>query len=203
LEFWGAFSEHLHLFSRMENVACNLVRTLSELNAENLDALVIPGGESTTMALIAQSIPGFWDGLKRFCKRKPVWGTCAGLILLSEAAMNQKQGGQELLGVLPVRVKRNYFGAQTESFETTLQLPSSEAEGFPAVFIRAPVIDHVGEGVQVLANLDGDQEQHTVVAVRYGDVVATAFHPELTNNDWWHRYFAAVVRESKLRANIT
>jgi pyridoxal 5'-phosphate synthase pdxT subunit len=142
-------------------------------------------------------------------KRKPVWGTCAGLILLSETAENTQKGGQELIGGLDVRVRRNAFGRQIHSFTTELDLPflnegaSEPNEGgsrsFKAVFIRAPVVESIltpqegSEEVEVMAVLSphGDEGERRIVAVRQGQIFATSFHPELTEDDrihlWWLR----------------
>lgn len=162
LALQGGFSEHLvslrkaaaHLSasassSSIPNFDFLEVRTPDQLT--RCDALVIPGGESTTLSLVAAQ-SGLLEPLREFVKlnKKPTWGTCAGLILLSEQATATKRGGQELIGGLDVKVHRNHFGRQIESFVTNLDLPflSQDGQGksaapFPAVFIRAPVVDHV------------------------------------------------------------
>ncbi|KAI1857495.1 hypothetical protein JX265_011230 [Neoarthrinium moseri] len=152
LALQGGFSEHLHSLRRAaadlnRHVNCIEVRTPEQLSA--CDALVIPGGESTTLSLVAVQ-SNLLEPLREFVKvkRKPTWGTCAGLIFLSEEASSTKRGGQELVGGLDVRVHRNHFGRQRESFVTDLELAfleatpsSSKPPPFPAVFIRAPVVD--------------------------------------------------------------
>lgn len=150
---------------------------------------------------------------RRRVQKKPTWGTCAGLILLSEQANSTKKGGQELIGGLAVRVHRNHFGRQIESFQSDLELPfiplsssPTAAAAFPGVFIRAPVVEEVlSADVEVLAKLPGrvnkmqsgavsqaqlaDEEAGDVVAVRQGNVLGTSFHPELTKDarihTWW------------------
>ncbi|RKP11452.1 PdxT/SNO family [Piptocephalis cylindrospora] len=194
LALQGAFIEHVNILLAIPMVArAPLVRQLEDL--EDLDALIIPGGESTTIALIAQR-SGIWEALRDFGTRRPVWGTCAGLILLSEKAENTKKGGQELLGLLPITVLRNRFGSQTDSFETHLSVPVL-GQDFLALFIRAPVIESVreGEGVEVMAKLENGE----IVAVRKDDILGCAFHPELTGDRRWHQYFVGMAGEARER----
>jgi len=180
---------------------------------DNVASLIIPGGESTTMAKLAQ-YHNLFPALREFVKMgKPVWGTCAGLIFLANKAIGQKIGGQELIGGLDCTVHRNFFGSQIQSFETELSVPelaSKEGgpETFRGVFIRAPAILEVGPEVQVLVDytvpsnkvLDSNSavemqeeknwsEEKVIVAVRQGNLLATAFHPELTADTRWHSYF--------------
>lgn len=160
LALQGGFSEHLNSLrkaaARISTQSSSIpgfsfieVRTPEQL--ARCDALVIPGGESTTLSLVAAQ-SGLLDPLRQFVKvsKRPTWGTCAGLIFLSEQASATKRGGQELIGGLDVKVHRNHFGRQIESFVTNMELPflsrkgdGVEATTFPAVFIRAPVVDHV------------------------------------------------------------
>jgi len=152
LALQGAFSEHIqHLESASKQFTRHFrfleVRTPTQL--AECDALIIPGGESTTMSLVAARC-GMLEPLREYVKvlRKPVWGTCAGLILLAEAATRTKKGGQELIGGLDVRVNRNHFGRQVESFEADLDLGFLYGDGdqprpFHTVFIRAPVVEKV------------------------------------------------------------
>ncbi|BCR89191.1 pyridoxal 5'-phosphate synthase glutaminase subunit PdxT [Aspergillus chevalieri] len=167
LALQGAFVEHVHLLKKAAAGSSSgsqwefiEVRTPQEL--ERCDALILPGGESTTMSLVAER-SNLLEPLREFVKvhRKPAWGTCAGLILLSESANRTKKGGQELIGGLEVRVNRNHFGRQTESFQAPLDLPFLESEqtSFPAVFIRAPVVE------KIMYNQEGAQTgKETVVA---------------------------------------
>ncbi|KAI4868015.1 SNO glutamine amidotransferase [Hypoxylon rubiginosum] len=160
LALQGGFSEHLgslrkaaaYISSRSSSTPnLNFIEVRTPEQLARCDALVIPGGESTTLSLVAAQ-SGLLDPLREFVKvtKKPTWGTCAGLIFLSEQASATKRGGQELIGGLDVKVHRNHFGRQIESFVTDLELPflsqgedGKQVAPFPAVFIRAPVVDHV------------------------------------------------------------
>jgi len=160
------------------------------------------------MALVAEKW-GLIPALQSFAaEHRPIWGTCAGLIFLANRATGQKEGGQALLGGLDCMVHRNFFGAQINSFETQLPAPAClPADGahegpFRAVFIRAPAITEVGDGVQVLAEYELSPEERAaqgrdsvIVAVRSGCLMATAFHPELTDDARWHALFVEMVRE--------
>ncbi|KAL6693969.1 SNO glutamine amidotransferase [Trichoderma pleuroticola] len=219
LALQGGFAEHIELlnraaagiFSQDFTFEAIEVRTVGEL--ARCDALVIPGGESTTISFVAQQ-SGLLEPLRDFVKvqKKPVWGTCAGLILLCDEANGTKKGGQALIGGLSVRVHRNHFGRQMESFATPVDLPFLAGEGspdqFPGIFIRAPVVEEVlphGDGpeVEVLARLANRVERAKaglslavtkgdagdIIAVRQGSIMGTSFHPELTNDarihSWW------------------
>ena len=200
LALQGAFAEHCKMLRQL-GATVTEVRRPDQLR--DLDGLVIPGGESTTMGLVAQRW-GLVEPLRAWVGAgKPTFGTCAGMILLAERATNQKLGGQPLIGGLDVTVNRNFFGRQVDSFETWLQVDgldtgpgepeASEAGACHAVFIRAPAITEVGPSVQVLAQLPG--ETPIYVAVRNGMILATAFHPELTDDLRWHRFFLTMVQE--------
>ncbi|EFY86459.1 Senecionine N-oxygenase [Metarhizium acridum] len=215
LALQGGFIEHINLVRKAAeqlklHVSVIEVRTAQEL--ARCDGLIIPGGESTTISLVAAQ-SGLLEPLRDYVKvqKKPVWGTCAGLILLSDQANATKEGGQELIGGLGVRVHRNHFGRQTESFESDLDLAflGDGAAPFPGVFIRAPVVEEVlegsGDGVEVLAKLPGRLDRMKagvsqaktkdgsgdIIAVRQGNVLGTSFHPELTADArihaWWLR----------------
>jgi 5'-phosphate synthase pdxT subunit len=185
LALQGAFAEHVQIVRRLGAQAFE-VRKADQLAA--LDALIIPGGESTSMGLVATRW-GLVEPLHEWVSSgRPVWGTCAGMIMLAARAAGQKEGGQALIGGLDVTVNRNYFGRQTDSFETLLDVPQLGAEPYPAVFIRAPAITEIGPGVESLATLQfADQMVH--VAVRQQAILATAFHPELTTDVRWHHLF--------------
>jgi len=237
LALQGAFAEHLAAFRRL-GIATREVRLPGEL--DGLAALVIPGGESTTIGLLAREF-GFLEPLRSFGRKRALWGTCAGAILLSRPS---EGGSGERLGLLDVVVRRNAFGRQVDSFQVPLRVPALDAgaepvpgsspaariparpspnpnpgpppadpasalrdprgprsageggdEGpapFPGIFIRAPLFQEVvGSSVDVLARLpDGG-----VVAVRQGRILATAFHPELTGDDRFHRYFLRLAGE--------
>jgi 5'-phosphate synthase pdxT subunit len=188
LALQGDFAEHTTMLRRA-GAATRLVRLPDQL--EGLDGLIIPGGESTTIGKLATTF-GLMEPLRRFAADHAVWGTCAGAILLSKDARRD----QPLLGVMDITVERNAFGRQVDSFETDLWLPmlALPERPFHAVFIRAPLIDGVGTGVDVLARLDGPDGKGggRIVAARQGRLLATSFHPELTGDDRFHRYFLAL-----------
>ena len=186
LALQGAFAEHIQLLRRL-GVAAVEVRKPAQLS--ELDGLIIPGGESTTMGLVAERW-GFVEPLRNWVKAgRPVWGTCAGMILLAERAEGQKQGGQPLLGGLDVTVNRNYFGRQVDSFETDLLVPLWGDAPFHAIFIRAPAIMAVGPMVEILAHVITPTGDTVIAAARQQNILATAFHPELTNDTRWHALF--------------
>ncbi|MDE0076763.1 MAG: pyridoxal 5'-phosphate synthase glutaminase subunit PdxT [Caldilineaceae bacterium] len=196
LALQGAFREHIAMLKRL-NVEAIEVRLAQEL--DGLDGLIIPGGESTSMGLVAERW-GLVEPLRRWVRGgKPTWGTCAGMILLAENATGQKLGGQALIGGLDVTVNRNYFGRQVDSFEADLDVPALGDTPFHAVFIRAPAITAVAEGIETLSTVAslGDETESVIAAVRKGPILATAFHPELTDDLRWHRYFVRVVTEYK------
>ncbi|MCO5562122.1 hypothetical protein L7F22_015748 [Adiantum nelumboides] len=197
LALQGSFNEHIATLKRL-GVEAIEVRKPAQL--EGLSALIIPGGESTTMAKLAAQY-NLIPALRDFGSTgKPIWGTCAGLIFLADNVLGQKKGGQDLIGGLDCTVHRNFFGSQLYSFETELAVPAlASAEGGPssfrAVFIRAPAILETGPAVEVLADYivtDGVNHEDTkgitqkvAVAVKQGNLLATAFHPELTSDTRW------------------
>ena len=196
LALQGAFREHIAMLKRL-NVEAVEVRLAQEL--ADLDGLIIPGGESTSMGLVAERW-GLVEPLRRWVHGgKPTWGTCAGMILLAERATGQKLGGQALIGGLDVNVNRNYFGRQVDSFEADLDVPALGDRPFHAVFIRAPAITSVAEDVETLSTVAAlhDDDHSVIAAVRKGPILATAFHPELTDDLRWHRYFVQMVKDSK------
>lgn len=195
LALQGAFIEHITILRQL-GVDAVEIRKPEQLT--ELDGLIIPGGESTTMGLIAERW-GLVEPLRRWVHSgRPTWGTCAGMILLAEHATGQKQGGQPLLGGLDVTVNRNYFGRQTASFETLLNAPQLGEVPFRALFIRAPAITHVDNSAEVLATVHTANGDDVIVAVRQGAILATAFHPELTHDSRWHQLFLAMVKDIML-----
>ncbi|RIB02038.1 PdxT/SNO family [Gigaspora rosea] len=194
----GAFLEHIHILQRIPQVSRAVpVRNIEQLNS--IDALIIPGGESTAIALVAER-SGLIEPLREFVRSKPTWGTCAGMILLANKANKTKKGGQSLIGGLDITVNRNEFGSQINSFESAIQIQhitTSSSDLFPAVFIRAPIISSINSpDVAVLARLQCntvETDVSAIVAVKQGHLLATAFHPELTNDDRLHRFFVKVV----------
>ena len=166
------------------------VRTLDQLD---VDALVIPGGESTTMSKLA-ILDGFLEPLRAArASGMPMYGSCAGMIMLADRVTDARPD-QETIGGLDVTVRRNAFGRQVDSFEADLVIPALGSEPFPAVFIRAPRVDKVGPDVEVLATVARAEGDGTIVAVRQGRLLATAFHPELTGDLRIHEYFVEMVR---------
>jgi 5'-phosphate synthase pdxT subunit len=185
LALQGDFAEHIATLKRLglEGVEVRLPRDL-----EGLSGLIIPGGESTTIGKLAAWY-GLMDPLREFARNRPVWGTCAGAIFLSKDVHRH----QPLLEVMDITVARNAFGRQVDSFETDLDVPAlangaGEAPPYHAIFIRAPIIERVGPGVQVLATLPDGR----IVAAQQGRLLATSFHPELTRDDRFHRYFVSL-----------
>jgi len=175
-------------------IACGVepisVRRSSEIDA--IDALVLPGGESTTIAQLAE-VFGIYDQLKsRIAAGMPVYGSCAGMILLANEILDAKVG-QKTFGGLDITVRRNAFGRQVDSFESDIAFNDGSADLIRAVFIRAPWVEKVGVGVEVLASV----ENHPV-AVRSTTVLATSFHPELTGDHRIHRYFIEEVARPAL-----
>ncbi len=194
LALQGAFIEHIAML-RQVGAEAIAVRKAEQL--DGLDGLIIPGGESTSMGLIAERW-GLVEPLRRWVQAgRPTWGTCAGMILLAERASGQKQGGQPLLGGLDVTVNRNYFGRQSESFETDLSVPQLGDTPVHAVFIRAPAITQTGPAVERLAEFTTAKGEVVTVAVRQGPLLASAFHPELTADLRWHQYFVQMVENMK------
>jgi len=182
----GAFIEHEAVLKKL-GVAVKEVRLPADL--DGLDGLIIPGGESTTMVRLMNEYQ-LTDKLKELIKNGfPVFGTCAGMILL---AKKNSSTFPEPLGVMDIIVKRNAFGRQIDSFETDLPIPVLGKKPFHAVFIRAPLIEHIDEKkVDVLARL----ENGTIVAARQGKLLVSSFHPELTDDTRFHQYFLDIVSE--------
>lgn len=187
LALQGDFSEHQNI---LERSGAEVVQVRLPEHLQQLDGLIIPGGESTTIGKLAAEF-GLIDPLRSFAAQHAVWGTCAGAIFLSKDTHRD----QPLLGLMDITVQRNAFGRQVDSFEIDLEVPCLEqiepGKGpFHAVFIRAPLIERVNPPAEILASLpDG-----TIVAARQGRWLATSFHPELTEDDRFHRYFMELAR---------
>lgn len=187
LALQGAFREHAAAMRRL-GVAVREVRQLRDM--AGIDALIIPGGESTTMGKLLVDLGMLEPVRARIDAGMPVYGSCAGLILLCRRIEGSEQ---PRLGVLDATVRRNAFGRQVDSFEAELPIPELGAEPLPAVFIRAPVILATGPEVRVLARVEMDGADRAV-AVRQGAVLATSFHPELTDDTRFHQYFLDICR---------
>jgi len=183
LALQGAFAEHIAVLSRL-NVKAVPVRLLPELR--DLDGLIIPGGESTSISKLMLDYDLAGEIRNLAAGGIPVFGTCAGMILMAEKTQDAYP---QSLGLMAITVKRNAFGRQRESFETELSIPVLGKKPFPGVFIRAPLIEQANSRVEVLARLtDG-----AVVAARQERLLASAFHPELTDDLRFHQYFLDIV----------
>jgi 5'-phosphate synthase pdxT subunit len=189
LALQGDFEAHLKMLAELgaDARAVRLPEHLAEI-----DGIIIPGGESTTIGklMIVYDLHEILQ--KKIQEGVPVWGTCAGLILLSKETDNAL-AGQPLLASMDIRVRRNAFGSQRESFETDLSVPALGEAPFHAFFIRGPSIEWVGPEVEVLATLDDG----TIVAVREGPLLGTAFHPEVAGDPRFHQYFLRIVQGVK------
>jgi 5'-phosphate synthase pdxT subunit len=194
LALQGAFVEHEKILTQ---IGIDVIKVRLPEHLESLDGLIIPGGESTTIGKVARRW-GLLEPLRAFARSgRPLWGTCAGMIFMAKHVVDGKPD-QPLLALMDVTVRRNAFGRQVDSFEADLDVPALGEQPFHAVFIRAPFIEHVGEGVEILAKLEpalsanrrfGVEGDRTIVAVRQGNLLATAFHPELTEDGRFHKYF--------------
>ena len=162
------------------------VRRPSEL--DNVSALILPGGESTTIAKLAHAFEIFDPIRKRIAEGMPVYGSCAGMILLADRVTDAAHD-QTTFGGLDITVRRNAFGRQVDSFETDLEIPAIASTAVRAVFIRAPWVEQVGAAVEVLSSVTDKKGVSHPVAVRQGSLLATSFHPELTSDNRIHRYF--------------
>ncbi|HSO66901.1 MAG TPA: pyridoxal 5'-phosphate synthase glutaminase subunit PdxT, partial [Desulfatirhabdiaceae bacterium] len=169
------------------SLSCAEIRLPQDLTG--LDGRIIPGGESTTIGKLAVTV-GLMEPIRRMAQSRPVWGTCAGAVFMA----NQVQTSQPVLGLMDITIQRNAFGRQVSSFEADLDVPflpldqNGQSSPFHAIFIRAPLIENVGKGVEVLVRLPDSR----IVAARQGHFLVTSFHPELTKDDRFHRYFLSL-----------
>jgi len=182
LALQGAFIEHEKMLQRL-GVEAVEVRLPKDL--EGCAGVIIPGGESTTIGKLAVQY-NLIEPLREMARSgKPLWGTCAGLIFMAKDV----QRDQPLLGLMDVTVQRNAFGRQVDSFEANINIKGVDGDRpFHAIFIRAPLIESVGAGVDVLARVEKNAEE-VIVAAQQGNLLVTSFHPELSNDDRFHRYF--------------
>jgi 5'-phosphate synthase pdxT subunit len=190
LALQGSFHEHIDMLTSI-GIQALPIRKSEQL--ADLDGLIIPGGESTTIGKLATTFDLIVP-LQEFGSHAPIWGTCAGAIFLSSDA----QRDQPLLGLMNITVERNAFGRQVDSFEVDLTIDAltQPERPFHAIFIRAPLIETVGQDVEVLAEMQGPDDKARAVAAREGRLLATSFHPELTGDDRFHRYFIKLVEEN-------
>ncbi len=185
LALQGAVKEHIVMIEQAgaEGIVVKRVEQLQEI-----DGIIIPGGESTTIGKLMRTY-GFMEALKQFsAEGKPVFGTCAGLIVVANTIVGQTESH---LGLMDITVARNAFGRQRESFETDLTVKGID-EGVRAVFIRAPLIERVGDQVDILSEYNG-----RIVAARQGHILVASFHPELTDDYRMHSYFLEMVKEAQ------
>jgi 5'-phosphate synthase pdxT subunit len=187
LALQGAFIEHQKI---LEGLGAKVLQVRLPSDLKDLHGLIIPGGESTTIGKLAEDF-SLMEPLKDFARSHAVWGTCAGSIFLSRDASRE----QPLLGMMDIKVERNAFGRQVDSFEIDLDIPclkkvSKDTSPFHAIFIRAPLIEEVGKGVEILAKLPDER----IVAAQQAQWLATSFHPELTGDDRFHRYFMEMIK---------
>lgn len=191
LALQGDVREHMDALGRAGAVP---VPVLDQEALAEVDGLVIPGGESTTMSKLALR-DGLMDPLRE--RRRaglPMYGSCAGMIMLADSVLDARPD-QETIGGLDITVRRNAFGRQVDSFEVDLTLPLLGEQPFPAVFIRAPWVESVGPAVQVIGSLSTGANAGTIVAVQQGPLLATSFHPELTGDSRIHEHFVRIVRK--------
>jgi 5'-phosphate synthase pdxT subunit len=188
LALQGDFREHLHVLQQLGETAI-AVKTPQQL--EHIAGLIIPGGESSVIDKLSR-LYGLADPIRSaIAGGLPVYGTCAGLIMLADTVLDAIEG-QQSFGGLDIVVRRNAFGSQTESFETDLTIPELGDRPVRAVFIRAPVVESMGPDVRALATLDDGR----VVAVEHGTLMGTSFHPEIAGDTRFHEYFVSRVRSA-------
>jgi pyridoxal 5'-phosphate synthase pdxT subunit len=186
----GDVREHLYAVEQA-GARGTTVRRPSEL--DTVDALVIPGGESTTMDKLVRAFDLFEPLRTRLGAGMPAYGSCAGMIMLAERIADGRPD-QQTLGGLDITVRRNAFGRQVDSFEEDLHIRAIGGAPMRAVFIRAPWVEEVGEGVEVLARVEDGRAAGRIVAVRQGSLMATSFHPEVTGDHRFHQLFVEIVR---------
>jgi len=187
LAIQGDFLEHRQVLERLGSVVLE-VRTRNEL--DEVDGLIIPGGESTTIVQLLD-IFDIRDHLVNLVKNgMPIWGTCAGMIVLANTLTDQRPNP---LNLMDINVTRNAFGRQVDSFEADLEIDEIDGQPYRAIFIRAPIVNSVGPNVRVISRLNDGRP----VAVRENHMLATAFHPELTSDDRIHQMFLRMVEENR------
>jgi pyridoxal 5'-phosphate synthase pdxT subunit len=193
LAIQGDVREHM---GSLRAAGARAVPVGSTSDLESVDALVLPGGESTTMSKLALA-DGLMEPLRTArAAGMPMFGSCAGMIMLADRIQDGRPD-QETVGGLDLVVRRNAFGRQVDSFEAAVAVPCLGETDFPAIFIRAPWVESVGGDVEVLARVDRGAAEGTIVAVRQGSLLATAFHPELTGDPRFHDLFVQMVRQTR------
>ena len=209
----GGFEEHMNM---VKAVGCDAVDVREPKDLEGLDGLVLPGGESTTIGLICND-NNLIEPIRKLIKedKLPVFGTCAGMIVLSESVTDKRRDGQALFGGLETTVVRNGFGRQINSFESAVNVTDEAKDVIKPtgreVFIRAPFVESIQGAGKVIATLTHSfkdkytvrgveqekENQEIIVGIRQDNIFAVSFHPELTDDTCWHKYFAGIVAEAK------
>jgi 5'-phosphate synthase pdxT subunit len=189
LALQGDVREHLRV---LEGCGAKAVPVRRPIELDAVDGLVVPGGESTTMSNLAVAFELLDPVRERIAAGMPVYGSCAGMIMLAREVLDGRPD-QRGFGGIDMVVRRNAFGRQVDSFEGDLELAGIDGGPFHAVFIRAPWVESVGPGVEILARVSGGPADGRIVAVRQGNLLATAFHPELTGDPRVHRHFVELV----------
>lgn len=188
LSLQGSFREHMMMLNNLEDVNSSEVNSLASL--EKCDGLIIPGGESSTMGKLLVDFGLKQQLIDRIIDGMPVWGTCAGAILLADRILDEDYIH---LSVMDIEVRRNAYGGQLDSFTSDTAFPEIFESTFPAVFIRAPIIESASENCKILGLHDGK-----IIAVQENNMLATSFHPELTNDLRFHKYFCSMVISQKV-----
>lgn len=186
LALQGSVAEHISMLSMIAEVQPVEVKTPQDL--AEVSGLIIPGGESTTIGKLLKEFKLEKPIKEAALSGMPVWGTCAGMIILAKDIIGEDYTH---LGLMDISVRRNAYGSQLDSFSSSQAIPAVSSEEIPLVFIRAPWVESVGENVQVLARVN-----NRIVAARQDNLIATSFHPELTKDISFHKYFAQLVRTS-------
>lgn len=184
----GAVIEHIQ---QIENLGLHGIIVKKPEQLEHIDGIILPGGESTTMRKIIDRY-GFFQPLQQFATLKPIFGTCAGMVLLAKKLVGTNESH---LGLIDIEVKRNAFGRQIDSFEAALKVKGLDSP-YPAVFIRAPYIESTSNEVEVLA-----KHNNHIVAARQGKILVTSFHPELTADNRFLKLFVEMVHTKELQSN--
>lgn len=184
LGFQGAIVEHQR---HIEIIGHEPIVVRYPQQLDELDGIILPGGESTTMGKLLHQTGMLCPLKNKIQEGLPVWGTCAGMILLAKELVNDSVRHLEVMDIV---VKRNAYGTQIDSFDVDVEIPEISSTPIPLVFIRAPYITEVGKKVDVLCQIDGH-----IVAAREGHMLVTSFHPELTDNSAFHQYFAGICRK--------
>jgi len=185
LALQGSVVEHLNSLSRLKGVKAVTVKSPSDL--EGISGLILPGGESTTIGKLMKDFGLAGPIVRKVKEGMPIWGTCAGMILMAKEVVGENYTH---LGLMDISVKRNAYGSQLDSFSLTIGIPQVSPDGIPLVFIRAPWVERIHGNVEILAAMN-----NRIIAVQQNRMLATSFHPELTENIAFHRYFADMAKD--------